>query len=180
MQSVSALLYLLTLQFKAQSQTYILLSVRYWLTFHGSQLTLHCVLRAAIVPVLLGALKNPGRNTSRCLQALLHTKFVHFIDSPSLALIMPVVERAFEDRSTETRKMSAQIIGNMYSLTDSKDLSPYLPAIIPGLKASLLDPVPKVSFVESSLRCLVDIFWIHSRIYFCNSAMTYLYLQNKT
>jgi hypothetical protein len=74
----------------------------------------------AIVPVLLDALQEPTKNTQASLHILIQTRFVHFIDAPSLALIIPVIERAFQNRSTETRKMAAQIIGNIYSLTDSK------------------------------------------------------------
>ncbi|OTF74341.1 GCN1-like protein [Euroglyphus maynei] len=97
-----------------------------------------------IVPVLLNALQDPANKTNECLNVMMKMKFVHVIDPPSLALIMPVIQRAFQNRSTETRKMASQIVGNMYALAKSKDLSPYLSSIIPGLKNSLLDPVPEV------------------------------------
>lgn len=100
-----------------------------------------------LVPVLLEALSDPSNMAQMCLQALLETEFVHVIDPPSLALIMPTLKRTLEVRSTDTKKMAAQIIGNMYSLTDKKDLAPYLSDVLPGLKQSLVDPVPEVRTV---------------------------------
>ena len=47
---------------------------------------------------------------------------------------MPVLQRALKQRDTDTKMHAAQIIGNMASLTNHKDLEPYLPQILPGLK----------------------------------------------
>ena len=97
-----------------------------------------------IVPILTRGLVSPDEHSSTCLDTLINTSFVHVIDPPSLAIIMPIVTKAFQQRSTETKKMAAQIMSNMYSLTDPKDLKPYLDAVIPGLKETLTDPVPEV------------------------------------
>ena len=98
-----------------------------------------------IVQILLNAIQDPNKHTTKCLQTLLDTAFVHVIDAASLALIMPILDRALTDRShTSTKKMASQIIGNMYSLTDPKDLQPYLPQVLPGVKDALLDPEPSV------------------------------------
>ena len=40
--------------------------------------------------------------------------------------------------------MTSEIICRMFSLTEAKDVEPYLPAIMPGLKESILDPLPEV------------------------------------
>ena len=100
-----------------------------------------------LVPILLESLSDPSNQAQACLQALLETEFVHVIDPPSLALIMPTLKRTLDVRSTDTKKKAAQIIGNMYSLTDKKDLAPYLNDVLPGLKQSLVDPVPEVRTV---------------------------------
>ncbi|KRZ24497.1 Translational activator GCN1 [Trichinella pseudospiralis] len=97
---------------------------------------------------LLVALENPER-TENCLKQLVHTRFVHYVDAPSLALVMPVLTRAFEDRSSETRRMAALVMGNIYHLTGNEEVNPYLQSILPGVKKNLLDPIPEVRNVTA-------------------------------
>ncbi|PAA50781.1 hypothetical protein BOX15_Mlig013808g2 [Macrostomum lignano] len=102
-----------------------------------------------IVPHLLDAIRDPDGHTNAALQQLLSVKFVHKIDTASLALIMPVLGRAFRDPATDTRKTAALIVGSMYRLTDRADLTPYMESLMPGLKKCLLDPVPDVRSVAA-------------------------------
>jgi hypothetical protein len=101
-----------------------------------------------LTPFLLEALSDPARKIAPALTKLNSTRFVHHIDAASLALIMPIVQRAFNERSPEVRKLSAQIVGGMCSrnqaLCSGSDLMPYLAAIMPGLRITLTDPVPDV------------------------------------
>ncbi|KAJ3223816.1 translational activator of GCN4 [Clydaea vesicula] len=97
----------------------------------------------ALVPVMIQALVDPNKKTNSALVALLETAFVHYIDAPSLALIVPILQRGLRERSTEVKKKAAQIMGNMAWLTDQKDLIPYLKSLLPGLKDVLVDPVPE-------------------------------------
>ncbi|KAG0169361.1 translational activator of GCN4 [Apophysomyces sp. BC1015] len=96
-----------------------------------------------LVPVLLEALSDPNHKTMNALGALLRASFVHYIDPPSLALVMPILERGLRERGTEVKTKAAQIVGNMASLTDDKDLIPYLALLLPGVKEVLIDPVPE-------------------------------------
>ncbi|KAJ3208838.1 translational activator of GCN4 [Dinochytrium kinnereticum] len=102
-----------------------------------------------LVPTLLAALIDPNSKTQAALAALLETSFVHYIDAPSLALIVPILERGLTERVTDTKKKAAQIMGQMASLTDQKDLIPYLATLLPKLKEVLVDPVPEARGVAA-------------------------------
>ncbi|KAF9266994.1 ARM repeat-containing protein [Marasmius fiardii PR-910] len=96
----------------------------------------------SLVPVLLKALVDPAK-TPNALSGLLKTAFMHYIDHSSLALVIPIVDRGLRERGAETKKKAAQIVGNLASLTDSKDFIPYLSQLLPLVHVVLVDPVPE-------------------------------------
>lgn len=95
----------------------------------------------SIVNILLKALSDPTKFTEDALNALIKISFVHYLDSPSLALVVRILERGLGDRSGTKRK-SAQIIGSLAHLTERKDVLPHLPILVTGLKVAVVDPVP--------------------------------------
>lgn len=105
---------------------------------------------ASLSKHIMLALQDPANYTHNCLVLITQLEFRHFIDAASLSLIMPILQRGFKERSSETRKISAEIIGALYLLTDQRDLSPYLASVKPGIKTSILDPVPEVRAVTAS------------------------------
>jgi hypothetical protein len=77
----------------------------------------------ALVPALLAAISKPADHTRACLDTLLKTTFINTIDAPSLALIVPVVHRGLKDRSGDTKKRAARIVGSMCSLINDPKVS---------------------------------------------------------
>ena len=96
-------------------------------------------------PLLLSALHDPAKHTKDALDGLLSCEFMHSVDAPSLALLMPIVQRGLKDRAADLKRKASLITGNMCAMVaDARDLNPYLPIVLPGLKAALTDPIPDV------------------------------------
>ena len=102
-----------------------------------------------LVPVLLQALADPVTDTHNALTSLMKTSFIHYIDSASLALITPIVERGLKERSSETKRQAAGIIGGIASLTEKKDLVPYVQALLPLLREISCDAVPETRAISA-------------------------------
>ena len=100
---------------------------------------------ASLSMTLMSALSDPSKHTRGALEALLACEFMHSIDAPSLALLVPVLQRGLKDRSADVKRKAALITGNTCTMiSEAKDLLPYLAAILPGLKATCIDPIPDV------------------------------------
>lgn len=95
----------------------------------------------SLVDILLKALSDPTRYTEEALDGLIKVSFIHYLDAPSLALVVRILERGLNDRSATKRK-AAQIIGSLAHLTEKRDIVTHLPILVTGLRLASVDPVP--------------------------------------
>ncbi|KAE8210439.1 hypothetical protein CF327_g5690 [Tilletia walkeri] len=72
------------------------------------------------------------------------TTFVQEVDSPTLALMSPLLQRGLNERPTATKRKVAVIIDNMAKLVDNERVvRPFLPKLLPGLikiETTMADP----------------------------------------
>ncbi|KAJ9612016.1 translational activator of GCN4 [Cladophialophora chaetospira] len=95
----------------------------------------------SLVDILLKALSDPTKYTEDALDGLIKVNFIHYLDAPSLALVVKILERGLHDRSATKRK-AAQIIGSLAHLTEKRDIVTHLPILATGLRLAAIDPVP--------------------------------------
>jgi len=61
--------------------------------------------------------------------------FVQSVESPALAMVVPLLLRGLREKKTATKRQSAVIIENMSKLVDNPlDAAPFLPLLLPALK----------------------------------------------
>ena len=90
------------------------------------------------------------------MEEILSTNFSHAVDGSSLALISPLLTRALTGsgelvNSSEAKKRSAQIIGNLGSLVDVKELKLLIKPFLNALLCSIGDPNPGVRLICSKV-----------------------------
>jgi len=70
--------------------------------------------------------------------------FVQSVESPALAMVVPLLLRGLREKATATKRQSAVIINNMSKLVDDPlDAAPFLPLLLPALEQnadSIADP----------------------------------------
>jgi hypothetical protein len=109
-----------------------------------------------LVGILLKALSDPAKYTEDALDGLIKISFIHYLDAPSLALVVRILERGLGDRSSTKRK-AAQIIGSLAHLTEKRDIVIHLPILVSGLRLATVDPVPATRATSSkALGSLVE------------------------
>eukprot|EP00271_Cylindrocystis_brebissonii_P017671 TRINITY_DN467_c0_g1_i1.p1 TRINITY_DN467_c0_g1~~TRINITY_DN467_c0_g1_i1.p1 ORF type:complete len:1057 (+),score=230.82 TRINITY_DN467_c0_g1_i1:190-3360(+) len=88
----------------------------------------------AFIPALVSCIARPVE-VPECVHKLSATTFVQQVNSSSLSLMVPLLQRGLKERAPAIKRKAAVIIENMSKLIDDPvDAAPFLPKLLPGLE----------------------------------------------
>jgi|APGre2960657444_1045066.scaffolds.fasta_scaffold00076_3 elongation factor 3 len=97
----------------------------------------------AFLPIIVACIAKPTE-VPDCIHKLSATVFVQEVETPALAIMVPLLERGLRERQTAIKRKTALIIDNMCKLVeDPTAAAPFLPKLLPGLErlaADVADP----------------------------------------
>jgi len=86
-----------------------------------------------MTPKIVRSISNP-EDVPEIMHSLAGVTFVQSVQSPALAMVVPLLIRGLRSKVTATRRQSAVIIDNMSKLVDDPiDAAPFLPTLMPAL-----------------------------------------------
>merc|ERR1712176_1488143 len=92
---------------------------------------------------ILTAITKP-KEVPEIMHVMAGVTFVQSVESPALAMVVPLLLRGLREKATATKRQSAVIINNMSKLVDNPiDAAPFLPLLLPALEqnaSSIADP----------------------------------------
>lgn len=100
-----------------------------------------------MTPKIVRSISNP-EDVPEIMHDLAGVTFVQSVQSPALAMVVPLLIRGLRSKLTATRRQSAVIIDNMSKLVDDPvDAEPFLPTLMPALQFAadaMSDPEARV------------------------------------
>ncbi|KAI9354903.1 P-loop containing nucleoside triphosphate hydrolase protein [Pilaira anomala] len=86
------------------------------------------------IPAVIGCINRP-ENVPETIHLLGATTFVQEVDSATLSIMVPLLNRGLNERQTSIKRKAALIIDNMSKLVDDPDVAaPFLPLLLPALE----------------------------------------------
>lgn len=122
----------------------------------------------ALAPDLLKAVCEPSKSeyTEKAMKNMAGTTFMNMVDAQSLALLYPILTRAFRERSIEARRVASQVLTAVCQLVlDDVLLEPYIDSLLPLLQDCAVDPTYEVSReAGKALANICKISWARPRV----------------
>lgn len=119
-----------------------------------------------MTPKIVRSISNP-EEVPEIMHALAGVTFVQSVQSPALAMVVPLLIRGLRSKVTATRRQSAVIIDNMSKLVDDPiDAEPFLPTLMPALEFA----ADSVSDPEARGICERAAFQLNKLRDLCNEA----------